>query len=558
MMIHDDNMDETKVRQLIEKKECVLIINSKDLSKAWNEIRLIAHKSTPTIPFIGWVACFYCSRPFRSHSAADVNGKRRNYGLTSALKHLDQCSSRKKEMAAKRKRQLNDENENDNNPNQSQQSSSSPTVNKTLSKFLYNKSILPKTWQNRIKEAECKYVVAGMHSFRSVEHDGLLQLAQTCVDIGATFGRVNVENIWYGRQSIRNECELKFHQYREDIKSIIQPYINDRTVSATVDLWRDDIIQRYYLDFTIFYMTEHWQLKHSILRCKYFDEQSKSAINIWSEIESIFDEFHLVIGDTPITTDEGANIKDSLKNEIRCPCMAHRCSTTLECAWDKTNQLSFDFRCLTGSVSELRSFVARSGGLQAKLPKTVKKDSCTRPWRSYYIVYESVYSSYDSLIKLLEPMFEENKILSINQNLLKNIVDLMKRFSGIFDQLEFCNQPTLQNVVPSYYAMVDFVRLNSHDRPEIKILKEQIQIALESKYWTSIMQIHWIATFLDPSFRDLSFVNDKSYRLKQIKCIENGLYSMADDLKLEDVRKDNNTSESSKNERISGFDDHDI
>ncbi|CAF1541719.1 unnamed protein product, partial [Rotaria sordida] len=390
-----------------------------------------------------------------------------------------------------------------------------------------------------------------------VRDDGLLQLAHTCVHIGATFGRVNVENIWYGRQSIRNECELKFHQYREDIKSIIQPYINDRTVSATVDLWRDDIIQRYYLDFTIFYMTEHWQLKHGILRCKYFDEQSKSAINIWSEIESIFDEFHLVIGDTPITTDEGANIKASLKNEIRCPCMAHRCSTTLECAWDKTNQLSFDFRCLTGSVSELRSFVARSGGLQAKLPKTVKKDSCTRPWRSYYIVYESVYSSYDSLIKLLEPMFEENKILSINQNLLKNIVDLMKRFSGIFDQLEFCNQPTLQNVVPSYYAMVDFVRLNSHDRPEIKILKEQIQIALESKYWTSIMQIHWIATFLDPSFRDLSFVNDKAYRLKQIKCIENGLYSMADDLKLEDVRKDNNTSESSKNERISGFDDHD-
>jgi len=156
-----------------------------------------------------------------------------------------------------------------------------------------------------------------MHSYRSVENDGLLELAQTCIDVGATFGRVKVQDIWYGRQSVRNECHIKFQQYQEDIKSIIQPYTNDRTVSATVDLWRDDVIQRYYIDFTIFYLDEHWQLKHNILRCKYFDEQSKTAINIWSEIESIFEEFDLVIGDTPITTDEGANIKASLKNEIR-------------------------------------------------------------------------------------------------------------------------------------------------------------------------------------------------------------------------------------------------
>ncbi len=68
-------------------------------------------------------------------------------------------------MAAKRKRQLNDEN--DNNADQPQQpSSSSPIVNKTLSKFLYNKSTWPKTWQNRVKESECKYVVAGIYIWK--------------------------------------------------------------------------------------------------------------------------------------------------------------------------------------------------------------------------------------------------------------------------------------------------------------------------------------------------------------------------------------------------------
>jgi hypothetical protein len=79
-------------------------------------------------------------------------------------------------------------------------------------------------------------------------------------------------------------------------------------------------------------------------------------------------------------------------------------------------------------------------------------------------------------------MFEENKILSINQKLLKNIVDLMEKFCQIFDQLEFSSQPTLQNVVPSYYAMLNFVRINNLDRPEIKVLKEQLEIALDLKY----------------------------------------------------------------------------
>ncbi len=58
----------------------------------------------------------------------------------------------------------NNKNDEKNNPDHSQRPSSiSPIANKTLSKFLYNKSTLPKTWQNRIKDAECKYIVAGIY-----------------------------------------------------------------------------------------------------------------------------------------------------------------------------------------------------------------------------------------------------------------------------------------------------------------------------------------------------------------------------------------------------------
>ncbi len=44
------------------------------------------------------------------------------------------------------------------------------------------------------------------------------------------------------------------------------------------------------------------------------------------------------------------------------------------------------------------------------------------------------------------------------------------------------------------------------------------------------MQLHWVATYLDPSFRDLSFVTDNSYRSTQHKTIKEGLITMAIDI----------------------------
>lgn len=95
------------------------------------------------------------------------------------------------------------------------------------------------------------------------------------------------------------------------------------------------------------------------------------------------------MGDTPITTDEGANIKASLKNEVRVPCFAHRCSTVLETAWEATREKSEEFLHLTDNISDLRAFVTRSGSFQDSVPKSIKKCSGTRPWRSYYVVNES-------------------------------------------------------------------------------------------------------------------------------------------------------------------------
>jgi hypothetical protein len=56
------------------------------------------------------------------------------------------------------------------------------------------------------------------------------------------------------------------------------------------------------------------------------------------------------------------------------------------------------------------------------------------------------------------------------------------------------------------------------------------------------MPIHWLATYLDPSFRELGFVKDRHLRCKQQKVIQEGLQTMLDDINIEAVANNDDVS----------------
>lgn len=119
------------------------------------------------------------------------------------------------------------------------------------------------------------------------------------------------------------------------MRSLLDEPIKQHCIAATTDLWTDDFLKRSYLDFTVFFVNDAYELKHSLSRCKHFDV-AKTGINIWHEIEQFFGSFNLSFGDTPVTTGQGSNrIKAlTLTDEARYPCLAHRTNTALETAWE--------------------------------------------------------------------------------------------------------------------------------------------------------------------------------------------------------------------------------
>ncbi|CAF5148884.1 unnamed protein product, partial [Rotaria magnacalcarata] len=141
-----------------------------------------------------------------------------------------------------------------------------------MPRFAYNKSQLNERLQKQLKDAELKFVTAGSHSFYALENGGVLDLVQTAIDVDAQVGKLNAHDIFYGPKTIRGEAI-----------------------------------------------------------------SSKTGINICQEIKSIFESFNLSFGDTSFVTDQGSNMVAAfnITEEARIPCMAHRCNTTLETAWNR-------------------------------------------------------------------------------------------------------------------------------------------------------------------------------------------------------------------------------
>jgi len=80
----------------------------------------------------------------------------------------------------------------------------------------------------------------------------------------------------------------------------------------------------------------------------------------------------------------------------------------------------------------------------------------------------------------------------------------------VFESLEKIDEPTLQLVVPSYYLLMRKFAPGIRDSTVIRSFRTNIRKYLDEKFWTSMKALHWMATFLDPSFKHLDIIPQTS------------------------------------------------
>ena len=78
--------------------------------------------------------------------------------------------------------------------------------------------------------------------------------------------------------------------------------------------------------------------------------------------------------------------------------------------------------------------------------------------------------------------------------------------------------------------MKNYVHPNKNNLFIIAELKVELLNSLEEKYASSITELHWVASYLDPSFKNFSFIDDLEYLETKKKMIRKGIHILPTDL----------------------------
>ena len=123
-------------------------------------------------------------------------------------------------------------------------------------------------------------------------------------------------------------------------------------------------------------------------------------------------------------------------------------------------------------------------------------------------------------MKLSEKLTERGRLsilAAVDKCLKDEVRDVAELFSDVFENLQYSRHLTINIVIPSYYKLYAMGAIDEQDSIEIAALKDNFILILQKKFYTSITQYHWIATFLDPGFKSFSFLPNSTSADKEFK-----------------------------------------
>ena len=343
--------------------------------------------------------------------------------------------------------------------------------------------------------------------------------------IGSKHGNVDVDDVLYGRQTVRETVFEKMKECQIEIQKQVAASARNNAVSFCTDMTTDDVNKNSYSDLTMFWVKD-WKLHHGMYKCEYFPEKH-TAQNIQKFIDDNLKEMGLSLVDPPCTTDKGSNVVAATASKTHVDCSCHRLNTSIDTAWKEVMSLDDDIQLLDTYCHELVKYANQATGIQSRLPTSLKHGGETRPWRSLTEMFSSISKSRDVLAVLLKERKKETLIGRIDVDILNEIVEFLNIFPPLFDILEYANIPTLQNSLPVYYTLYEAWQPQLSDTDLLSRLKKEFEKALTNKYWDSLKMLHFVATYLDLTLKKFLFVKDITDRQSFVKQAKQGVLSLA-------------------------------
>lgn len=436
-------------------------------SPAWDIWHWIVNEDGETI--VGKIACIHCFT---------IQDYKSTSGTKNLLDHKGKC--------------LNIENR------------------KSLAHLSYNEI---QTIKSSVNEKVVQFVAQDIRPFRSSSCPGFLALADKLITIGDRYGPLKAKDILPHRTTVSKLVSEDAETKRTQLKSKIV-HLQSEGLTITLDLWTEDMTKCHYIGMNVHYISKG-RMNEATLCVKELDELSKEAPNIHIEIVNMLDVYGIDINNVIFVTDRGGEIIAALKDYAdRLNCAAHILKNIVD---EMLNKIGDDnpVKALLENCRRLVAYTKRSG-IQYRLPNGLRNEVLSR-WNATLFMLESIKLAQetDDLMDILEIREQSDLLTDIDNDLLEEVVDLLKPFLEATLHFEAKKNPTIQFVALHRIDLEEHLTGTPHDSSAIIEMKDHGLNYLQEKW--IIDDIQKKAVFFHPKLKKLNMFADGEAMLQQIR-----------------------------------------
>ncbi|CAF1479470.1 unnamed protein product [Adineta steineri] len=184
-----------------------------------------------------------------------------------------------------------------------------------------------------------KWICEDLRSFSVVEDDGLRNVFQELISLGAKYGNFDVMNIVRGGDTISRYTHSLADDYRFKLKEMLKEPFENEAVCISPDMWSDRHKQLSYLGVSCSFVDADYNYKLVDLSCRPYYETDHSGDNILLAIQKILEDFDLNdLLRLNFMIDRGPNLVKALKPYRPLNCYGHRLNNVLKLSFFQTNK----------------------------------------------------------------------------------------------------------------------------------------------------------------------------------------------------------------------------
>lgn len=410
---------------------------------------------------------------------------------------------------------------------------------------------------HKMYDSVVEFICKGLRPYLIINDDSFRDLIQTAISIGAKYGNVDVNQTLKRRDYYRDKMFSKYFEFVEDIKNQVADLYG---ISVTSDIWLEP--GRYIISLTLHFLDSiTHRIRSYTISCEEIEDKKSLDIAVWFMKKQ--QEFDLVEKRYIAVTDNGSNISSAFKSGFHFTCACHNINLVVSnvlsdrsiCSEPELDSLdaeeiSFDEGVdeivatssivrpkthhinLVDLVEKCKILVrySKKSNMQTKLTHTLKQAIQTR-WNSELTMLKSIVESYDEVETILIDRREFDHLLTKRKILnIKAVIEVLEKFDEATKSLSSQTKPTLHMVIIWHDSLVKHCTPVATDHSLIKNLKSCLLKSMREKWTTRLSDFHYLAVFLDPRYKRLSFLPEVE-RSKKVDMI---VEFMMNFLQLED------------------------